>query len=167
MPIDRLFNAAVSVMPAPLQPLLRRIDPDFIRFAAVGAAGFLIDLAVLTVLVRFAGYKPEPVELFGFAFTLSAAMQARFISFPIAVAATWMLNRNWTFKESVKRPILTEIFSYLAVQGSGGIANVGAYCLMLVLLPPLQAWPIIPLIAGSAVGLCLTFLGSKYWAFRR
>ena len=78
-----------------------------------------------------------------------------------------MLNRNWTFKEAVKRPILTEIFSYLAVQGSGGIANVGAYCLVLLLLPPLQAWPIIPLIAGSAVGLCLTFLGSKYWAFRR
>lgn len=167
MPIDRLFNAAVSVMPAPLQPLLKRIDPDFIRFAAVGAAGFLIDLAVLTTLVRFAGYKPEPVELFGFAFTLSPAIQARFISFPIAVAATWMLNRNWTFKEAVKRPILTEIFSYLAVQGSGGIANVGAYCLVLLLLPPLQAWPIIPLIAGSAVGLCLTFLGSKYWAFRR
>jgi len=167
MPIDRLFNAAVSVMPAPLQPLMRRIDPDFIRFAAVGAAGFLIDLAVLTVLVRFAGYKPEPVSLFGFQFTLSPAMQARFISFPIAVAATWMLNRNWTFRESEKRPILTEILSYLAVQGSGGVANVGAYCLVLLLVPPLQAWPVIPLIAGSAFGLCLTFLGSKYWAFRR
>lgn len=166
MPIDRLFNAAVSVMPAPLQPLLRRIDPDFIRFAAVGAAGFLIDLAALTVLVRFAGYKPEHLELFGFTFTLSPAMQARFISFPIAVAATWMLNRNWTFKEAAKRPILTEIFSYLTVQGSGGIANVGAYCLVLLLVPPLQAWPVIPLVVGSAVGLCLTFVGSKYWAFK-
>jgi len=166
MPIARLFNAAVSVMPAPLQPLLRRIDPDFIRFAAVGAAGFLVDLAVLTVLVHFADYKPEQVDLFGFSFTLSPAMQARFISFPIAVAATWMLNRNWTFKEAPKRPILTEISSYLAVQGSGGIANVGAYCLVLALVPPLQAWPVIPLVAGSAVGLCLTFVGSKYWAFR-
>ena len=167
MPIDRLFNAAVSVMPAPLQPLLRRIDPDFIRFAAVGAAGFLIDLAVLTVLVRYAGYKTEPVQLFGFGFTLSPAIQARFLSFPVAVAATWMLNRNWTFKETVKRPILTEIVSYLAVQGSGGVANVGAYSFLLMMFPHLQAAPIIPLIAGSAVGLCLTFLGSKYWAFRR
>ena len=167
MPIDRLFNAAVSVMPAPLQPLLRRIDPDFIRFAAVGAAGFLIDLAVLTVLVRYAGYKTEPVQLFGFGFTLSPAIQARFLSFPVAVAATWMLNRNWTFKETVKRPILTEIASYLAVQGSGGVANVGAYSVLLMMFPPLQSWPVIPLIAGSAVGLCLTFLGSKYWAFRR
>lgn len=167
MPIDRLFNAAVSVAPAPLQPVLRRIDPDFIRFAAVGAAGFLIDLSVLTLLVRFAGYRPEPVQIFGISLTLSPAIQARFVSFPIAVSATWMLNRNWTFKEAVKRPILTEILSYLAVQGSGGIANVGAYCLVLLLIPPLQAWPVAPLIVGSAVGLCLTFLGSKYWAFRR
>lgn len=167
MPIDCLFNAAISIMPAPVQPILRRIDPDFIRFAVVGAAGFLIDLAGLTVLVRFAGYTPEKIIILGHDLILSPAMQARFISFPIAVASTWMLNRNWTFRATEKRPILKEVLSYVAVQGSGGVANVGAYCLILLLVPPLQAWPIIPLIAGSAVGLCLTFIGSKYWAFRR
>jgi len=166
MPINRLYDAVVDRLPAPVQPLARRMDPAFLRFGVVGAVGFIVDLVFLSLLVRFAGWSPIPVVWPILSFVLTIQMQARFVSFPIAVASTWALNRNWTFKQATTKPIHHEVASYVAVQGSGGLANVGAYCLVLYLVPALQAWPIIPLMVGSGLGLCLTFVGSKYWAFR-
>ena len=161
-----MFDAGVALLPAGLQPILRRIDLAFFRFAMVGAIGFTVDLIVLMLLVRFAGWTPVSLSLAGAKLVLTTAMQARFVSFPIAVAATWALNRNWTFNGVRNTSLLAELASYVTVQGAGGIANVGVYCLVLFLLPGLQAWPVIPLAIGSGVGLCLTFAGSKYWAFR-
>lgn len=166
MPIDRLYAAATERLPDPLRSLARRVDPAFLRFGTVGAVGFIVDLVILSLLVRFAGFSPSPVNLGIIAVLLTVQMQARFISFPIAVAATWTLNRNWTFREQASRPLISEVVSYVTVQGTGGLANVGVYCLVLMVLPALSAWPIIPLAIGSGVGLCLTFIGSKYWAFR-
>ena len=166
MTLERLFDAAVTRLPAPIQPLARRIDLAFLRFAAVGAIGFTVDLIVLMLLVRFAGWTPVSLSVAGSSLVVTTAMQARFVSFPIAVASTWALNRNWTFGGGGGRHILSELASYVTVQGAGGVANVGVYCLVLALLPALQAWPILPLAIGSGVGLCLTFVGSKYWAFR-
>ncbi len=166
MPVDRLYQSATNYLPEPLRSLARRVDPAFIRFGVVGAVGFTVDLIFLSLIIRYAGWTPVKTSLAGYGFVLSVQMQARFISFPIAVAATWALNRNWTFKDASHRPLLNQILSYVTVQGAGGLANVGAYCLMLLAIPSLQTWPVIPLVVGSAVGLCLTFVGSKYWAFR-
>ena len=166
MPIDRLYLAATGLLPGPLQSFARRVDPAFLRFGTVGAIGFSVDLFFLSLLIRYAGWAPMTAMWGGLHFGLSVQMQARFVSFPIAVVATWALNRNWTFREAPSRPILSQILSYITVQGAGGVANVGAYCAVLIVLPALQAWPIVPLVAGSAIGLCLTFVGSKYWAFR-
>ncbi len=166
MPIDRLYQTATSFLPKPLQTLARRVDPAFLRFGTVGAVGFAVDLTFLTLLIRFAGWTPAAVDWIGLKLVLSVQMQARFVSFPIAVAATWALNRNWTFKAAPARPLVGQILTYVTVQGLGGLANVGAYCLVLLAAPALQAWPVIPLVVGSAIGLCLTFAGSKYWAFR-
>jgi len=166
MTLERLFDAAVTRLPASIQPVARRIDLAFLRFAAVGAIGFTVDLIVLMLLVRFAGWTPVSLPAVAGNVVITTAMQARFVSFPIAVASTWALNRNWTFGGGGGRHILSELASYVTVQGAGGVANVGVYCLVLALLPGLQAWPILPLAIGSGFGLCLTFLGSKYWAFR-
>ena len=161
-----MFNAGVALLPTRIQPLARRIDLAFFRFAAVGAIGFTVDLVGLTLLVRFAGWSPVTLAAGSLGLVLTTAMQARFVSFPIAVASTWALNRNWTFSGTRSTGLLAELASYVAVQGAGGVANVGVYCLVLYLLPGLQAWPVIPLAVGSGIGLCLTFVGSKYWAFR-
>ncbi len=161
-----MFNAGVALLPTGIQPLARRIDLSFFRFATVGAIGFTVDLIGLTLLVRFAGWSPVTLATGGLGLVLTTAMQARFVSFPIAVASTWALNRNWTFSGARSTGLLAELASYVAVQGAGGVANVGVYCLVLYLLPGLQAWPVIPLAVGSGIGLCLTFVGSKYWAFR-
>jgi len=166
MTLERMFDAGVALLPAGIRPLIRRIDLSFLRFATVGAIGFTVDLICLMLLVRFAGWFPVSLSAGGLKLVLTTAMQARFVSFPIAVASTWALNRNWTFGGTGQRGLVAELASYVAVQGAGGIANVGVYCLVLYLLPGLQAWPVVPLAIGSGIGLCLTFVGSKYWAFR-
>jgi putative flippase GtrA len=166
MTLERILDTGVALLPSGLRPLARRIDVAFLRFAVVGAIGFAVDLILLMLLVRFAGWSAVRLPLGVSGILLTATMQARFVSFPIAVASTWALNRNWTFGGGGQRNILSELASYVAVQGAGGAANVGAYLLLLYAIPALQPWPVIPLAMGSAVGLCLTFVGSKYWAFR-
>jgi putative flippase GtrA len=128
-----------------------RLDGDFPRFAMVGVAGFTVDYAVLHSLVAFAGLNPYA---------------ARFISFPVAVVATWLLNRSFTFrKPSAHGPVRQAVY-YVAVQGAGGVANIAVYAAALALAPVLKSYLPIALALGSAAGLCVTFAGSKYIAFR-
>ena len=134
-----------------LQLLRARFDPTFLRFAVVGTAGFCVDGGVLYALVHGAGVNPYA---------------ARFVSFPIAVAVTWMLNRFWTFRTGGAGGRLREAAVYLGVQCAGGAANIAVYSAVLMSFPALKGWLWLPLGLGSAAGLCLTFLGSKHLAFR-
>ena len=128
-----------------------RLDADFFRFALVGVAGFTVDYAVLHCLVAFAGLNP---------------FAARFISFPIAVVATWLLNRSFTFRAPTAHGPVRQAFYYVAVQGAGGVANIAVYSAALALVPTLRHYLPIALALGSATGLCVTFAGSKYIAFK-
>lgn len=131
--------------------VMSRIDAHFLRFALVGVAGFCVDYGVLHSLVAFAGMNP---------------IAARFISFPVAVVATWLLNRSFTFRgPSAHGPVRQAVY-YVAVQCAGGVANIAVYSAALVLAPVLRHYLPIALAFGSAAGLCVTFAGSKYIAFR-
>jgi putative flippase GtrA len=167
MNLEALHTAVVVRLPRPIQPLARKFDIAFLRFAMVGAVGFTVDLIVLNLLLAQANLHAAHFQLGPWPVSLSPAIQARFVSFPVAVFATWLLNRSWTFRGGSDRSVLGELFSYLVVQISGGIPNVAAYSVLIFLIPALGHTPVIPLAAGSALGLCLTFVGSKYWAFRR
>ena len=131
--------------------VMGRIDPDFLRFGMVGVAGFTVDYAVLHCLVAFAGFD---------------AYAARFISFPVAVLATWLLNRSFTFRQPSVHSTMREGLYYVGVQGAGGVANIAIYSAALALFPPLKHYLPIALAFGSAAGLCVTFAGSKYFVFK-
>jgi putative flippase GtrA len=163
MNLEQLFEFGLKFTPPFLRPLARKLGVDFIRFGLVGAFGFTVDLIVLQFVVGHAGFTAQALG----PVVVTPQMQARFISFPVAVAATWALNRAWTFKGGSGRKLHHEAAAYLAVQFSGGAANLAAYNLALALWPALAARLFIPLALGSAVGLCLTFVGSKYWAFKK
>jgi putative flippase GtrA len=144
----RLWRAPV------VQAVARRIDPAFIRFGFVGAAGFTVDAGVLYAMTGLIGLGPQV---------------GRLVSFPVAVAATWLLNRYFTFRgQTSHHTPLRQALVYLGVQICGGVANFGAYSLVLALRPDLKHMPLllIPLAFGAAAGLCLTFLGSKHIAFK-
>ncbi|MDR3507644.1 MAG: GtrA family protein [Caulobacteraceae bacterium] len=134
-----------------VQAVARRIDPAFIRFGMVGVAGFTVDALVLHAMTGLVGLTP---------------VMGRFVSFPVAVLATWALNRTFTFKGPTAHKPLKQALVYAAVQGVGGAANIGAYTIALAAAPPLKHMLLIPLAIGSAAGLCLTFLGAKHIAFK-
>lgn len=134
-----------------VQAVAGRFDPAFFRFGLVGVAGFTVDATVLHLVHNLMGLSP---------------FLARFISFPVAVLATWLLNRSFTFKKPTVHTPLREAMVYALVQGAGGVANLGIYNLALYLDPALGHALLIPLALGSAAGLCLTFVGSKYIAFK-
>ncbi len=143
---------ALRLWSTPLvQVFARRIDPAFIRFGMVGVAGYTVDALVLYAATSLGGFSP---------------ITGRFISFPVAVLATWLLNRSFTFKGPTVHTPWRQALVYAGVQGAGGVANIGAYSLALAVDPALKHMLLIPLAFGSAAGLCLTFLGAKHLAFR-
>ena len=134
-----------------VQAIERRIDPAFIRFGMVGVAGFSVDWLVLHIMTDRVGLNP---------FT------GRLVSFSVAVVATWLLNRSFTFRHQTRHGPIRQAVLYASVQGIGGLANIGAYSAAIKTIPALGHLLVVPLAIGSAVGLCLTFLGAKHLAFR-
>jgi putative flippase GtrA len=132
------------------RPVTGLVDPAFIRFGMVGAAGFSIDAVILHGLVH-AGLN---------------YFTGRLASFSIAVVCTWLMNRSFTFRAPSAHGTFKEAALYVGVQCAGGLANIGVYTAAILVLPVLKAWLLIPLAMGSAAGLCLTFVGSKHLAFR-
>jgi putative flippase GtrA len=146
---SRLWAAVLARLPSVSLP--GWVEPAFLRFGVVGACGFTVDAVVLYVLVHGFGVN---------------AYSGRFVSFAVAVMVTWLLNRTFTFRTSGNGGKTREALVYFGVQASGGAANIAVYALALLTVPYLKNALIIPLVMGSAAGLCLTYAGSKHLAFR-
>jgi putative flippase GtrA len=129
----------------------RRIDPNFLRFGMVGMVGFIVDAAVLHAMVGLVHLDPYTGQL---------------VAFCVAVTTTWLLNRTFTFRHASAHGPMRQAALYLAVQGAGGLANFAVYAGLLTLVPALTSMLLIPLAFGAGAGLCLTFAGSKYIAFK-
>ena len=129
---------------------LGKVDPAFIAFGFVGVTGFVTDRLVLAADMALG------MNYF----------YGRLVSYPIAIGVTWLLNRTFTFRHAAQHhPPLKQALIYGAVQGVGAVVNIGVYTLAIRLMPSLKAHLLIPLAIGSAVGLCVTFAGSRKLAF--
>ena len=118
-------------------------------FAGVGAAGFFVDLGVLS-LALFASAGPA---------------LARALSFSCAVTFTWYANRRLTFK-SRDANWGREWVRFVIANSAGGALNLGVYSLTVWLMS--SAWaPYAGLVLGSFAGLTLNYLASRFWAFKR
>ena len=130
------------------------IDGHFARFCCVGGLGFLVDFSVLKTVVHL-GLNP-----YG----------GKWVSFSVAVVATWLVNRAWTFREHAQarqRSPLAEFAGYLAVQSVGFAANFTVFALIVAGVPALSGRLLPPTIAGTAAGLVINYLGAKHLVFRR
>ena len=123
---------------------------QFGRFFVTGTLGFIID-ASLTLFFVFLGAGP---------------ILARFISLPIAYAATWLINRYWTFASKRSEKKVAEFARYAGVQLSGAAVNMGCYTLLLINFEILRDFLIVPLAAGSIAGMFVTYIGSSFLVFR-
>lgn len=123
----------------------------FMRFALVGTLGFIVDAGVMQLLVSFAQLGP---------------IEARAVSIPTAVFATWLLNRGFTFRKTADDPALPSLIRYAAVSAGGAAVNFLVYTALVLASSTLAARPMIPLAIASIVALVFNYLGSKHFAFR-
>jgi dolichol-phosphate mannosyltransferase len=124
---------------------IRRLpEIQFVRFCAVGASGYAVNLAVYAALLA-AGLH-----------YLGAAA----IAFLVAAASNYLWNRTWTFRTS-GAPVLGQGARALVVSG----LSLGANQLFLVVLVAAGAGHL----AGQAVAIVLatpfSFAANKLWAF--
>jgi len=123
----------------------------FLRFGLVGTLGFIVDAGVMQLLVSVGG---------------AGAIEARAVSIPAAVFATWLLNRSFTFRKAQDYAALPSLARYVAVSAAGAGVNFLVYTALVVASTAMASRPIIPLAIASIVALVFNYLGSKHFAFR-
>lgn len=119
-------------------------------FAISGGLGFLVDTAVLYLLIDSLG-----------------PYIARCISFLAAVAFTWVFNRSITFKgKSSNMNPRNEFLSYLVLMLGGGAVNYGIYSWLISTYRAVIDYPVIGVAAGSVAGMFVNLATSKIILFR-
>jgi putative flippase GtrA len=120
-----------------------------IRFGIVGATGFVVDAAVLELLMRTTPLGP---------------FLSRAIAIAVAITATWLLNRNFTFGAS-RHSVLGEGVRYGSVGLTAAVLNYLVYSALLVVFPALS--PLEALVLASIVATGFSFFAYSRFVFRR
>jgi dolichol-phosphate mannosyltransferase len=122
----------------------RLLESEFVRFCAVGASGYAVNLAVYAALLAA-----------GLHYLAAAA-----VAFLVAAGSNYLWNRTWTFR-TPGAPVLGQSARALVVS----TLSLGANQLFLFALVSAGAGHL----AGQAVAVVLTtpfsFAANKLWAF--
>jgi putative flippase GtrA len=136
-----LENRAVAALRRPANWI------QLAQFGVVGASGYLVNLAVYTLLLKGAG-----VHYLG----------AATASFVVAASWNYWWNRHWTFREQRGH------FGYQGVRFFTVACFVyGANVGVLSLLVSLGVGKILAQAVAILLVTPLNFLGNKLWSFRR
>lgn len=131
---------------------------ELIKFAIVGATTFVID-SVIFYTLKLTILEPKPVT-------------AKIISGIVAVIASYILNREWSFRDRGGRERHHEAFLFFAVSGIGVLicmAPLWFSSYMLELRVPnvsLTVENIADFISAYIIGNLLQ-MAFRFWAFRR
>lgn len=125
-------------------------------FAAIGLFGYCVDAGITYLGAKYLALPPEI---------------ARLPAFVIATIVNFTLNRAITFAH-IDTPLMAAFFRYCLVASAGLVVNYAVYSLCLVLSPMVgvAVTPgLLPLFvaAGSGVAMVVTFVGFRWFAFRR
>lgn len=122
----------------------------FCRFLGVGGLGFLVDAAILTILMWL-----------GWGLVVSRAT-----SFSLAVTVTWTLNRLWTFRLDESKKFGSRYWQYVAGQIIGAVVNLTVFFIIIGAVPSLSNKPIVPLAGGAIVAILFNYGFSRIVVFR-
>lgn len=101
--------------PTPLTRGATREFQRFIKFLVVGGVGFVVDTGSLTALV----------------FLLSSDRRlAKGLSFCLAVATTFTLNRVWAYRESRSKSMGAQLVQFLGISLVGLVINIVVFGLV-------------------------------------
>lgn len=121
-----------------------------IFFCFVGVAGFIVDALVLYLFKDYLGLYI-----------------ARLISFMAAVVATWILNRQLTFREMTSASSKKKEFAnYFFFMLFGGAVNYIAYSISVYNFSWIAQYPIVAVAIGSLCGLAVNFTTSSLFVFK-
>lgn len=121
----------------------------FLRFSAVGVAGFLVDTGLL-YLGLAAGLGPYV---------------GRALSYICASTSTWYLNRRFTFHARKSRRWAREWAKFFVTNAAGGLSNYVVYAALVASVPFVARYPVVGVAAGSIIGLAINFNMSRFVVF--
>ena len=121
------------------------------QFAAVGASGTLVNLAVLTLLL-----------------ILGVPLQAAVaVAIGAAMVSNFFLNRRFSFSYARHGSSWRQFIGFCAASSIGAAVNYATTLTLAFTVPALQAWPQIAALAGIASGLLSNYLLSRFAVFRK
>ncbi len=150
-------EATIARLPRVIRPLAER-HHELIKFAIVGATTFVIDSALFYTL-KLTILEPKPVT-------------AKVISGIVAVIASYVLNREWSFRDRGGRERHHEALLFFAVSGVGVLLSMAplwfsSYVLGLrVPTVSLTIENIADFVSAYIIGNLLQ-MAFRFWAFRR
>ena len=150
-------DATIKRLPGPIRPYAEQ-HHELIKFAIVGATTFVIDFTIFFTL-KLTILEPKPVT-------------AKIIAGIVAVIASYILNREWSFRDRGGRERHHEALLFFGVSGVGVLLSmaplwVSSYVLMLrVPMVSLATENIADFVSAYILGNLLQ-MAFRFWAFRR
>ena len=150
-------DATIARLPRPIRPFAEQ-HHELIKFAIVGATTFIID-SVIFYTLKLTILEPKPVT-------------AKVISGIVAVIASYILNREWSFRDRGGRERHHEALLFFGVSGVGVVLSmaplwVSSYVLGLrVPNVSLTMENIADFISAYLIGNLLQ-MAFRFWALRR
>ncbi|MCV7193247.1 GtrA family protein [Mycolicibacterium brumae] len=147
----------IARLPAPIRPFAER-HHELIKFAIVGGTTFIIDMAIFFSL-KLTILEPKPVT-------------AKIIAGIVAVIASYILNREWSFRDRGGRERHHEALLFFGVSGIGVVLSMAplwfsSYVLGLrVPEVSLMVENIADFVSAYILGNLLQ-MAFRFWAFRR
>jgi putative flippase GtrA len=120
---------------------------QLIRFATVGASGYVVNLGIFVTCVH----------LLAIDYRISSV-----IAFVVAVTNNFWLNRHWTFGAKQDHPIL-QAARFFAISL---IAFGFTYVVLVALVSGAGTSKVVAQAIAIVAGTPLSFLGQKLWSFR-
>jgi putative flippase GtrA len=120
---------------------------QLIRFATVGASGYVVNLGVFVACVH----------LLAIDYRISSV-----IAFVVSVTNNFWLNRHWTFDAKQDHPIL-QAARFFAISL---VAFGFTYAVLVALVSGAGTSKVIAQAIAIVAGTPLSFLGQKLWSFR-
>ncbi len=124
---------------------------SFVKFGAVGASGFLVDVSFFTLLHSYFGLAGE---------------FARGIAYWIAATWNWFMNRSFTFAEAEKVDRAGQWTKYLLMCLVSFFPNWGTFTVLTNGSEFFARNNQLALVAGVAAGMIFNFLGARFIIFR-
>lgn len=142
------------------------------KYGIVGAANFLVDLAILHAIILYSG-NTVPRDLFallGLVFTTWSIFKG--ISFICANAHSFFWNKFWTFHDRNLEKTGSEYAQFLTVSLVGLLINSIAFSAVFAFRPGVTPhmdalWGTYAAVAGALAGMVWNFLGYKFIVFKR